>query len=383
MDTSLTVIILLVLVILVVLVASLIFKSSRGQHGSSVSAEDVATELEPKMLELLGKALESNNAMFTDLAGTKTENLLDPFKNQIANLDKAVKELRTSHDSEKGTVKTLGDQIMDLASSNRSVTESLRSSTSSGLWGEHQLRNVIRLAGMERHITYDEQKVGQNLQQELEGEGSGKPDFVLSLPNGSSLAIDSKAPTELWIEAQENKDLPEAEKEVIQKNYSKKIRGHITKLSEKKYWEHYDGSNPELVVMFLPAESLLSDALILDAGLFDYAAAKNVALATPISLLAMLWAVAKGWQEFQFSERADEIVIAAQTLNSNVKNFVQRFGDTGEKLDKAVNQYNLTLKGYKTMRTTLDKFESFEIWNEEIPDPNPIEVLVDPIPDED
>ncbi len=148
MDTSLTVIILLVLVILVVLVASLIFKSSRGQHGSSVSAEDVATELEPKMLELLGKALESNNAMFTDLAGTKTENLLDPFKNQIANLDKAVKELRTSHDSEKGTVKTLGDQIMDLASSNRSVTESLRSSTSRGLWGEHQLRNVIRLAGM-------------------------------------------------------------------------------------------------------------------------------------------------------------------------------------------------------------------------------------------
>ena len=72
---------------------------------------------------------------------------------------------------------------------------------------------------MERHITYDEQKVGQNLEQELEGEGSGKPDFVLSLPNGSSLAIDSKAPTELWIEAQENKDLQEAEKEVIQKNY--------------------------------------------------------------------------------------------------------------------------------------------------------------------
>ncbi len=223
--------------------------------------------------------------------------------------------------------------------------------------------------------------MGQNLQQELEGEGSGKPDFVLSLPNGSSLAIDSKAPTELWIEAQENKDLPEAEKEVIQKNYSKKIRGHITKLSEKKYWEHYDGSNPELVVMFLPAESLLSDALILDAGLFDYAAAKNVSLATPISLLAMLWAVAKGWQEFQFSERADEIVIAAQTLNSNVKNFVQRFGDTGDILDKVVKQYNLTLTGYKTMRTTLDKFESFEIWNEEIPDPNPIEVPVDPIPD--
>jgi len=133
--------------------------------------------------------------------------------------------------------------------------------------------------------------------------------------------------------------------------------------------------------MFLPAESLLSDALILDAGLFDYAAAKNVALATPISLLAMLWAVAKGWQEFQFSERADEIVIAAQTLNSNVKNFVQRFGETGDRLDKVVKQYNLTLTGYKTMRTTLDKFESFEIWNEEIPDPNPIEVPVDPIPD--
>tara|TARA_B100000929_G_C15483969_1_gene412159 strand:- start:537 stop:1673 length:1137 start_codon:yes stop_codon:yes gene_type:complete len=374
---------LIVIILLVLVIAGLIFKLSQDQHGSPVSAEDVATKLEPKMLELLSKAMKNNNDEFTELAGTKTENLLNPFKNQIKNLDTAVKDLKASHESEKGTVKTLGEQIMDLASSNRSVTESLRSSTSRGLWGEHQLRNVIRLAGMERHITYDEQKVGQNLEQELEGEGSGKPDFVLSLPNGSSLAIDSKAPTELWIEAQENKDLPEAEKEVIQKNYSKKIRGHITKLSEKKYWEHYDGSNPELVVMFLPAESLLSDALILDAGLFTYASEKNVALATPISLLAMLWAVAKGWQEFQFSERADEIVIEAKRLNSNVKNFVQRFGETGEKLEKAVNQYNSTLTGYKTMRTTLDKFESFEIWNEEIPDPNSIEVLVDPIPDKE
>ena len=378
MDPLLVVIILLVLVI-----AGFIFKSSRGQHGSSVSAADVAAELEPKMLELLGRALESNNATFTDLAGTKTENLLDPFKNQITHLEKAVKDLRASHDSEKGTVKTLGDQIMDLASSNRSVTESLRSSTSSGLWGEHQLRNVIRLAGMERHICYDEQKKGTNLQQDLDGEGTGVPDFVISLPNGSSLAIDAKAPTETWIKTQENKDLSEAEKEVLQKQYADNFRAHITKLSRKNYWQHYDGANPELVVMFLPAESLLSDALILDATIFDHAAAKNVALATPISLLAMLWAVAKGWQEFQFSERADEIVIAAQTLNTNVKNFVKRFGDTGKELKKAVDQYNSTLKGYKTMRTTLDKFESFEIWNEEIPDPNPIEVLVDPIPDED
>ena len=374
---------LIVIILLVLVIAGLIFKLSQDQHGSPVSAEDVATKLEPKMSELLSKAMKNNNDMFTELAGTKTENLLNPFKNQIINLNTAVKDLKASHESEKGTVKTLGEQIMDLASSNRSVTESLRSSTSRGLWGEHQLRNVIRLAGMERHITYDEQKVGQNLEQELEGEGSGKPDFVLSLPNGSSLAIDSKAPTELWIEAQENKDLQEAEKEVIQKNYAKKIRGHITKLSEKKYWEHYDGSNPELVVMFLPAESLLSDAFILDAGLFPYASEKNVVLATPISLLAMLWAVAKGWQEFQFSERADEIVIEAKRLNSNVKNFVERFGETGEKLEKAVKQYNLTLTGYKTMRTTLDKFESFEIWNEEIPDPNSIEVLVDPIPDKE
>ena len=202
---------LIVIILLVLVIAGLIFKLSQDLHGAPVSAEDVATKLESKMSELLSKAMENNNDMFTELAGTKTENLLNPFKNQIINLNTAVKDLKASHESEKGTVKTLGEQIMDLASSNRSVTESLRSSTSRGLWGEHQLRNVIRLAGMERHIAYDEQKVGQNLKQELEGEGSGKPDFVLSLPNGSSLAIDSKAPTELWIEAQENKDLPEAE----------------------------------------------------------------------------------------------------------------------------------------------------------------------------
>lgn len=377
---------LIVIILLVLVIAGLIFKLSQDQHGSPVSAEDVATKLEPKMSELLSKAMKNNNDAFTELAKAKTENLLNPFESSIANLDKAVKELRTSHDTEKGTVKTLTEQMMDLASSNISVTESLRSSTSRGLWGEHQLRNVIRLAGMERHITYDEQKVGQNLEQELEGEGSGKPDFVLSLPNGSSLAIDSKAPTELWIEAQENKDLQEAEKEVIQKNYAKKIRGHITKLSEKKYWEHYDSpKSPQLVVMFLPAESLLSDALIFDATIFDYASKRKVALATPLTLLAMLWAVEKGWQEYSHYENVAKIKEAAEKLNTDVKNFVQRFGDTGEKLEKVVNQYNETLKGYKTMRTTLDKLESFKIWDEniEIPDPETIKESVDPIPDKE
>jgi len=378
MDPLLVVIILLVLVI-----AGFIFKSSRGQHGSSVSAADVATELAPKMSELLSDAMKNNNDAFTELAKEKTKNLLNPFKSQIENLDEAVKALKTSHDTEKATVKTLGDRMMDLTSSNLSLTESLRSSTSSGLWGEHQLRNVIRLAGMERHICYDEQKKGTNLQQDLDGEGTGVPDFVISLPNGSSIAIDAKSPTKTWIKTQENKDLEEAKKEVLQKEYAENFKAHITKLGRKDYFKHYDGPNPELVVMFVPAESLLSDALIWDATIFDHAATKNVALATPISLLAMLWAVAKGWQEFHFSERADEIVIAAQTLNTNVKNFVKRFADTGKELKQAVEQYNSTLKGYKTMRTTLDKFESFEIWNEEIPDPNPIEVPVDPIPDED
>ena len=115
---------LLIVIILIVLVfAGLIFKLSRGQHGPPVSAEDVAIELEPKMSELLHNAMKNNNDAFTELAKAKTENLLNPFESSIANLDKAVKELRTSHDTEKGTVKTLTEQMMDLASSNISVTE--------------------------------------------------------------------------------------------------------------------------------------------------------------------------------------------------------------------------------------------------------------------
>ena len=375
---------LLIVIILIVLVfAGLIFKLSRGQHGPPVSAEDVAIELEPKMSELLHNAMKNNNDAFTELAKAKTENLLNPFESSIANLDKAVKELRTSHDTEKGTVKTLTEQMMDLASSNISVTESLRSSTSRGLWGENNCRNVIRLAGCERHITYDEQKKGRNKAGE-----SGQPDFVIFFPNGSSLAIDAKTPklTDLWIDTQANKDLSEAEKAKVQKDYAKAFRNHITDLSEKKYWEHYDSpQSPQLVVMFLPAESLLSDALIFDATIFDYASKRKVALATPLTLLAMLWAVEKGWQEYYHFENVEKIKEAAEKLNTDVKNFVQRFGDTGEKLGKVVDQYNLTLKGYRTMRTTLDTLESFKIWDEniEIPDPEIIKESVDPIPDKE
>ncbi len=380
---------LIVIILLVLVIAGLIFKSSRGQHGSPVSAENVATELEPKMLELLGRALESNNAVFTDLAGTKTENLLSPFKSQIANLDKAVNELKTSHDAEKGTVKTLTDQMMDLASSNRSVTESLRSDKISGLWGEASLENVIRSAGLEQHVNFHPQKRGQNLQQKEYGQDEqsrkyGVVDAEIVLPNGACIAIDAKVPTPAWIKQQENKELNDKEKKQAIDDYVGAFKGHIDDLSGKKYWEHEkDRAAFDLVVMYLPHESLLRDAFSAEKELFDYAAKRNVTIATPLTLLALLSAIKQAWRGVQLMENVAEIKKEAQKLNRWVVNFVGAIGDIGKQLSKTVDEYNGTITKYRTLTKSLEKFESFEVWNEEIPEVDPIEKTVNPIPDKE
>ncbi len=306
--------------------------------------ERVTSEMRVQMGQLAGEALAVNNEQFLALAEQRfqnqqerTKNLLDPFGIQMKSLGETVGKLRAAHEQDKGAVEKMTDemtrQIGQLSNSTASLTEALRSPTARGAWGENQLRNVIELAGMEAYCDYEEQTVGENR------EGiSGRPDVRVRMPNGAHLAVDAKVPLAAYLDAQAAAEQSEVERHLAR--HAASLRSHVISLSSKRYWEQNDGPAPEFVVLFVPGESFLADALRADAGLLQEAMEKRVLLASPVNLLALLWAVAKGWQEATIAESAREIADLGADLYSRMSKVLEHLAKTGRGLDQAISSYN-------------------------------------------
>ena len=381
----------LVIIILIVALAVSIFVTAKALRNQKVfpdtdtdeikDKDDMASmvaqltlELKAQMGEVASKALQDNNEQFLTLASERmnvvkeqTKGLLDPFTKQIDQLGKTVSELRSAHDKEKGAVETLTSRMGELSASNVALTEALRSPTARGAWGENQLRNVIELAGMTPNCDYEEQPTGENRSGNI-----GRPDVRVRLPNGAHLAVDAKVPLDAYLEAQEASDQSEIENHLSR--HASALRSHVNALAGRKYWEQNDGPAPEFVVLFVPGESFLADALRVDVSLLQDAMEKRVLLASPVNLLALLWAVARGWQEARITEHAKEIADLGEELYERIGTVLGHMDKTGRGLNQAVNAYNTMIGSVDgRLMVTLRKFPDLGIGNEEISTPEELE----------
>lgn len=220
----------------------------------------------------------------------------------------------------------------------RSLVATLKSTSARGHWGEVQLRRVVEAAGMLAHTDFAEQQV-------LRGDEDRilRPDLVVQLPGGKSLAVDAKAPLSAVLEAEDLAGDVTAEaasrRRELQQDHARAVRAHVDALSAKQYWQGLDDS-PELVVCFLPAESFLAAALESDPGLLDHAFSKNVALVAPVSLLAALKSVAYSWRQETLTDNARELFVASQQLYQRLGTLGGHVTKLGGSLKSAVEKYN-------------------------------------------
>ncbi|WP_077489966.1 DNA recombination protein RmuC [Sinomonas mesophila] len=217
------------------------------------------------------------------------------------------------------------------------LTAALANNASRGTWGEVQLRRVVEAAGMLERVDFTEQ-VSAN------GEAGGvRPDLVVSLPGGKRIVVDSKVPLGAYLKAQEHaQDASPAGTALRERHlaeHAKALRAHVDALGSKKYWEAV-GASPELVVCFLPAESFLAEALRTDAGLLDHAFARNVALASPATLMALLKGVAFGWRQELLTENARELFELSQQLYGRLGTMGGHVAKLGASLKTSVERYN-------------------------------------------
>ena len=228
-------------------------------------------------------------------------------------------------------MKTLSVSHDQLHKETRNLVTALRSPQARGRWGELQLRRVVEMAGMLEHCDFDEQVTS-----DADG-GRMRPDMVVHLPGGKNVAVDAKVPMQAFLDANEADD--EGQRRTHLASHGRQMKAHVDALSKKEYWKRVDPS-PEFVVAFIPGDPLLSAALEHEPGLMEYAVANHVLLATPTSLIALLRAVAYGWQQDQLAENARAVQVLGAQLYERLASLGDHFTGVGRGLNSAVTAYN-------------------------------------------
>jgi DNA recombination protein RmuC len=303
-------------------------------------------QLREAFQSLAADALNSNRAAFLDLAKASFEGfqqqatlqfdsrqraidgLVQPIAETLRRVDVKLAEAERER---LEAYARLTEKVSALGSTAETLSRALRTPAVRGRWGEMQLRRVVEIAGMLRRCDFDEQAP-------LHGDnGRLRPDLIVHLPGGKQIVVDAKSPLEAFLDAQ---DAPDEEARTIKlQAHSRQVRDHMDKLGSKAYWEQLTES-PEVVVMFLPGETLFSAALQHDLGLIEHGLKQRVLLASPITLIALLTTVAHSWRQEALTENFREVADLGKDLHDRLATFAEHLDDVRKKLDGAVQAYN-------------------------------------------
>jgi DNA recombination protein RmuC len=272
---------------------------------------------------------------------SKVLQALSPVQESLRTMQHKVTELETQRSQQYGAIAEQLKQTQLSGEQIRVTTESLasalRSNSTRGVWGETQLRNVVQAAGLIERVDFDVQSSISS------DSGAGRPDMVIHLPGGKNIAVDAKVPFTAYLEASQIPVTATGEegarREALIRQHVKALRGHIDTLASKSYWTGLQAS-PELVIAFIPSESLVSSALEADAAIMDYAFNKRVALASPVTLWSVLKTVAFSWQQDVLTDQAKTLFDLSKELYGRLATLSEHADRLRRSIDSTVNSYN-------------------------------------------
>jgi len=242
----------------------------------------------------------------------------------LARIEAQMRELESQRQHSLGGVET---HLAMLSKETLALSQALRGPNARGRWGELTLRRVAELAGMSPYCDFLEQQ----------SEDRKRPDMIVKLPGGRTLAVDAKAPLAAYLDSEEAAD-PAARAAALDR-HAQQLWRHVIDLSAREYWAQFDPA-PDMVVLFLPGEHFMSAALERNRELLENALAKKVLLATPVTLVSILKGVSYGWRQERLAKNADELRRIAGEFHERVRGFAEYYADAGRHLSRAMEAYN-------------------------------------------
>lgn len=344
------------------------------------------SKIEAKFGELAGKAVEGAHKLFLERADErfghagraheeKLKALLQPVSDRLKSYEEQVAKVEKDRTEAYGNLVGLIDTMRSGQEAVRNeaarLVNSLRAAPKArGRWGEQQLRNVLETCGLSEYCDFSTE-VSVDTE-----DGKLRPDVVIRVPGGRSLVVDAKVSLNAYQDAFNAGD--EDGRTAGLAAHAAAMRAHVTSLGGKDYAAQFPES-PDYVIMFVPGEHFLSAALEHDSGLWDFAFAKRVLLATPTNLIAIAKTVSAVWRQERLADDARRIGELGKTLHDRLAVAAEHLKKVGGGLSTAVNNYNAFVGSFeRNVLSTGREFKRLSIETgrrEEIEIVPPVEAL--------
>jgi DNA recombination protein RmuC len=331
--------------LLIVVIALMIYfninSSNEKEDFNIQSIKDVQVEIKEKIIERDTLDLES-----IEKAKLSSETEAKILREELKSLKELIEHERKQRGEAYGSitenVKLLQEQYKGLEVSANKLSSALKDSSMRGNWGEVQLKRVIEHSNMVNHIDYVEQKTIET------SDGIQRPDAIIKMPGGRQLVIDSKAPGRL-LDAYESDDIDEQEK--FMKQFADDVWDTVKSLGLKSYQDNIKDESgnkisPDFVIMFMPGEHMLQIALLHRPTLWEEAVERNVILASPYILLALLRSIFYSWQQEERNNNANRILEVTEQLAERINTFIGHIEGIGKGLKSSIKSYNKTIGSY-------------------------------------
>ncbi len=305
-------------------------------------------DIEERFKEISNNVLINNQQQFINLAKetfdkiviteksdlTNKQNAfistIEPVKDMLTRLQSATSELEKERTSAYSDLRRQISDLMlfqqDIQKTTAELNKALSAPPSSGQWGEMQLRRTVELSGMMPYCDFQEQRITDD------PNSRARPDMIIRLPGGKNIIVDAKTSLNDYIRYINSGDVSALNEHI------KHLKKHIRDLGQKAYWNQFP-QTPEFVLMFLPGEAFFSTAIKHDPSLLEFGINAKVIITTPLTLIAVLKAIACTWRQEAISNNAKKIGEAGKLLQTKLEKLFEGAETFSKNLYKTTEQF--------------------------------------------